>query len=199
MKQNVIPALVALLVLAACGNVDTATRAAPGIDPVLAIGQTAIPDAGPVYALGKLSVVVPESLTVSEANSLIPAADIVWRGDAYGDRREQIKAIFAAAADAADVKDGQPVDATVQVVRFHGLTEKARFVTGGNYAIYFRLTLTDPRTGAEIAPPRLIHADMPMFGSSRHVLNDPLAGGEKAVVTRFLARQIGLALGHDAA
>ncbi|MCR8723424.1 DUF6778 family protein [Frigidibacter sp. ROC022] len=198
MQFKAISAVLAMLVLTACGNVDTATRNAPAIatEPVLGIGQRAAPQAHPVYALNKLTVLVPDSLTVSEANDLIPAADIVWRGDAPGDRREQIKSIFKTAAAGADVKDGQPVDAIVELVRFHGLSEKARYLTGGNYAIRFRLTLTDPKTGAVIAPPRLIHADMPMWGSARDVLSDPASGGEKAIVTRFLSGQIGQLLGH---
>ncbi|NOX39651.1 MAG: hypothetical protein GXP05_03795 [Alphaproteobacteria bacterium] len=44
---------------------------------------------------------VADSLSVSEANRLIPNADIVWRGDPYGDRRVQIEDIIDLAASQA--------------------------------------------------------------------------------------------------
>ncbi|MGR3344325.1 MAG: DUF6778 family protein, partial [Paracoccaceae bacterium] len=39
-------------------------------------------------------MVVPETLRVSERNSYKPIADIVWCEDPFGDRHDQVKAIF---------------------------------------------------------------------------------------------------------
>ena len=44
---------------------------------------------------------MPRSLKVSEANTFKPRADIVWRGEALGDRYQQVEAIFADAMTAA--------------------------------------------------------------------------------------------------
>jgi len=46
------------------------------------------------YNVVDYSVRVPSNLTISEANSYYPVADIVWRGDALGDRHMQVAKIF---------------------------------------------------------------------------------------------------------
>ena len=67
------------LFLTACvgGSFETA------YDPVPAsLAQT--------WRLAEVRVSVPKSLSVSEAKSLLPNADIVWREDPLGDRHAQV-------------------------------------------------------------------------------------------------------------
>jgi hypothetical protein len=197
MTLKLTTACLVLLGLAACGTLDTATRNAPATDPIETLA--AAPAVAPAYAVAKLDVVVPEKLRVSEANVYYPLADIVWRGDAFGDRREQVKSLFTAAAAKADVKEGRPVNVGIELVRFHGLTEKARYVTGGVYAITFRLTLTDPKTGEIVEEPRIVEADLPAVGGYRAMLDDHKGRTERMIVTEHLIRTLRHELNQPAA
>jgi len=77
---------------------------------------------------------VPETLKVSEQNSYFPGGDIVWRGDAAGNRHEQAKAVFdRALTQGTETLEGiVNVGLDVRVERFHALTQKARHTTGGS-------------------------------------------------------------------
>ena len=52
------------------------------------------PDATRAWRLAEVRVSVPNSLTVSEAETLLPNADIVWREDPAGDRHAQVATIM---------------------------------------------------------------------------------------------------------
>jgi len=77
---------------------------------------------------------VPEALKVSEQNSYFPGGDIVWRGDAAGNRHEQAKAVFdrALTQGTENLEGIVNVGLDVRVERFHALTQKARHTTGGS-------------------------------------------------------------------
>ena len=80
-----------VLVLAACaalGACSTSDVASRGVSQPSALAYA------PAYTLAGVEVDVPRSLSVSEANRIYPFADIVWRGEARGDRYEQVAAIF---------------------------------------------------------------------------------------------------------
>ncbi len=74
-----------------------------------------------------MRVTVPKSLTVSEAKSLLPTADIVWREDPLGDRHVQVGKIVETAVlrGAQGLKGKRPVIIDVTVTRFHALTFEA--------------------------------------------------------------------------
>lgn len=160
MKRPAIAICLGLLALGACAPADTATRNTPAAGTLIAPPAQVLPlpqeTLAPGYRVAALSVEVPRDLKVSEANLFLPPADIVWRGEAFGDRYEQVRALFEEAFDSARLSEGRPANVAIRVLRFHGLTEKARFVTGGVYAIHFEMRLTDPRTGAAIGEPRLV-------------------------------------------
>lgn len=184
-------ALAAVLSLSACGGFDTATRNAT--DP----GSMTRPAASVAAPMPAVRVVdfridVPRSLTASEANLYYPLGDIVWRGDAPGDRHVQVAAIFEAAMrDAVPTAKGEvPVVADITLVRFHAVTEKAEFTVGGVHSIRFMLTLTDPATGAVIAGPRLIEANLRAYGGARAIEAERLGLGQKTRITRHLANVI---------
>jgi hypothetical protein len=131
---------------------------------------------------------VPQALTTSEANVFVPIADIVWRGDPMGDRRQQVAAIFedAAAGATSGLTQGQGVILSLEVTRFHGLTEKARYMTGGNYAMHFLMTLRDAETGILLMRPRPIVADIKCAGGMRAIAEDNAGRTEKVVVSERL-------------
>ncbi len=186
-------ALIAALSLSACGGLDTATRNAP-LEQQSVATRGSTPHIAPVASVQVVDfrVNVPQSLVVSEANLYYPPGDIVWRGDAPGNRHAQVGAIFDSALRSAApaVQGAQPVVAEISVLRFHALTEKAQYTIGGIHSIKFTLTLKDPATRAVIAPPRLIEADLRAYGGSKALEAERRGLGQKARITRHLTNVI---------
>ena len=139
-----------------------------------------------------ISVRVPDSLTVSEANQYLPQGDIVWRGDPIGDRRAQVGAIFeeAFARGAAPLDGALGVMLDVEVTRFHALTEKARYTVGGVHNINFNLTLRDPETGAALSATRTVRADLDAFGGEQALRAEAAGQTQKVRITDHLAEVI---------
>jgi hypothetical protein len=197
-----------LALLAGCVTTAETSRnltpplTAPLMAPDLAPGAAPIAVAARAEALSlsSLEILVPRQLSVSEANTFLPQADIVWRGDPLGDRHAQVASIFhsAAMAAGADLADGRPVAMTIEVTRFHGLTEKARFVTGGNYAMQFILTLRDAETGAVLVGPREVVADLKAWGAETAAQQEAAGISQKMLVTGRLAEVLRQELAYPA-
>lgn len=145
---------------------------------------------GTAYRLVDARIDVPGSLRVSEANRFYPIADIVWRGEPPGDRRAQVRAIFAEglARGAAGLTAGTPAVAEVEVLRFHSLTEKARYTVGGVHSIRFLLTLRDPATGAVLDGPRRVVADARASGGARAMAEEAQGRTQRVLIVEDLAR-----------
>lgn len=195
-------AILVLAGLSACGagiSSLTGDAAPPPADAAVTAEQAeAI-----ALAIGSVEVVVPRSLVVSEEDLLIPNADIVWRGDPPGDRHQQVAEIFLAAAkvvsgeappegaapaeaedDAANAAADTPgLILSIEVTRFHALTERARYTTGGNYGMRYTLTLRDPASGAVVSGPHKIVGDIKAVGGARALAEEMAGRTEKAVVT----------------
>ena len=148
--------------------------------------------------INKVLVDVPLSLKVSERNSYYPGVDIVWRGDPFGDRHAQVKAIFETAFNrAADEFVGEiPADLHVRVHRFHGLTERARYTTGGIHAITFSMQLYDARDGRALTEPRRVRADLEAFGGIVAVRAESRGLTQKKRITDHLAQVLRNELTH---
>ena len=146
-------------------------------------------------------MIVPEALSVSEANMYFPVADIVWREDPQGNRHEQVAAIFERAfEDALGSGSGSvPVVAEITIERFHSLTEKARYTVGGRHAIYFSLRILDPESGENLVPPRQVNASFPAFGGGRAIAEEAKGNGQKVRIldqlTRVIVAEINAPLG----
>ncbi|MCL3882879.1 DUF6778 family protein [Marivita sp. GX14005] len=171
--------------VSACAAPQTASRAA-------------MPDAGlpgmarPGMALASFTVSVPRSLSVNERNTYYPRGDIVWRGDPYGDRHAQVKAIFEESLRRAapQIAGTRPVRMDIQVTRFHGLSEKARYSVGGVHDIDFRYRLIDTATGAQIGEMRHVKADLEALSGQAAMAADAQGRTQKARITAHLARVI---------
>lgn len=111
-----------------------------------------------------VDVRVPETLTVSEANTYAPVADIVWRGEPRGNRYEQVDRIITEAATAGvqDLRGSRPVRLVIVMSTFHALTERARYGLehSGVHNIRFAAQIFDARTGAPLTPSDAIDADL---------------------------------------
>ncbi|HEY9019320.1 MAG TPA: DUF6778 family protein [Paracoccaceae bacterium] len=185
-RYRIVTALILALGLSACSTYDLATRNAVSVDtargasPAISLAAIAVVDT---------RIVVPRSLKVSEANSYYPSGDIVWRGDAFGDRHAQLEAILADSMTQARTGHSGAVPAVVEIelVRFHSLTEKTRYSVGGVHSIRFNLTLRDPKTGEALAPTREIRADLKEYGGDRAMQAERQGLTQKVRVTRHLA------------
>lgn len=200
--MRLIPPLAAALALSACATVETATRDAGLIAPPpqalrLAPVEPVAQKRAPVAQTAALTVTdirvrVPRSLTVSEANTYRPVADIVWREDPFGDRYEQVKAIFedAMAQGVADLEPGREVVLDIQLTRFHALTEKARYTVGGVHDLHFFVTLIDAKSGQKVTEPYHVMTEVKAYGGMKAL--DAMHRGEtqKVRITRHLAETI---------
>jgi len=180
-------ALLAVFALSACMAPEPATRAAHDpsqLAPAAASGARMAQQ----WNVRAIDVQVPKRLHVSEANLFFPLADIVWRGDARGDRYAQVDAIVTEAAKRAtkDMRKGTPVTVEITMTRFHALTEIARYTTGGKYGIGFDLTLRDATTGAVLAGPRHVATGFPASGGQKAVEEEARGRSEKVVITENL-------------
>lgn len=173
--------------ISAIGNVDTVSRNAP-----LETGQFTT-EALPIsrsYVIEGMYFSAPEDISVSEANSYYPQADVVWRGDPVGDRVEQIGAIFNTAADRNKERmiGDVPIVVDVQLVRFHGVTERTRFSVGGVYNIVFDMQVRHAETGEVIEQSRRVLADLSAPGGVAVLLQEQRGQTEKVRVTDFLTQ-----------
>lgn len=182
---RLIAAIIVAGSLSACASVETVSRSAP---------QAAAP-VQPVSAqlsIEAARISVPYSLRVSEANSYYPGGDIVWREDPLGDRHQQVKAIFESGLlkAAANAQGPVPVVVDIEVTRFHALTEKARYTTGGVHAIQFTMRLLNPETGEAYTEPRFIKADFKAFGGARAINAERNGITQKYRITERIAQVV---------
>ncbi|MDK3072420.1 hypothetical protein QO034_04780 [Sedimentitalea sp. JM2-8] len=145
--------LPALVFLSACGG-QFETEYGQPIDAN--VSQT--------WRVTAVNVTVPDSLTVSDENSFLPRADIVWHGDPPGDRRAQVQKIVAASAKTAvsGLRGNRPVALNMTVQAFHGVSPIALArAPEAVYAMAFLAQITDARTGTALTPLTHIQADTP--------------------------------------
>lgn len=190
----------AAITVSACAGPQTATRNAIGTAAPESNGlaRTAaevaqaqgsnvfIPDVN----IARVTIDVPLKLKVSEKNTYYPSGDIIWRGDLFGDRHAQVKAVLQAGADLASeqLKGSTPVHMHIQLTRFHGLTEKARYSTGGVHNINFYVTLFDPATGQKIRPAEHVVTNLDALRGTEAIQADRLGNTQKFRITQFLGK-----------
>lgn len=147
---------------------------------------------GADMSITKVNVRVPRTLRVSEANRYLPQGDIVWREDPLGDRHAQVQTIVQAALEAGvrPLQGSVEVELDVEVLRFHALTQKARYTTGGVHAIAFTMVLRDAETGEALTPVREIEADLTAYGGRRALVAIAEGRTQKVRITGFLAKVI---------
>ncbi|WP_192931146.1 DUF6778 family protein [Gemmobacter serpentinus] len=183
--------LVAAVGLTACGG-GIASRNAP-LDGTLSVATKQGPTVMvPKYDVQQVNVTVPEKLRVSEANMYYPLADIVWRGEARGNRHLQVKSILeeGLTRGTAAMHSGRPVALDVEVTRFHSLTEKTRYTFGGVHSVKFTLSVRDLTTGAIVDGPRHVVADVKGAGGSQAIAEEQMGRTMRVVITEHLAAVI---------
>ncbi|MCC6008537.1 MAG: hypothetical protein JJU40_12765 [Rhodobacteraceae bacterium] len=193
MSTRWIALLMAGLVTAGCAQPDIVSRDAPFTEP----GQSTMSARAATFEVAEIAVVVPEELSVSEANSFFPDADIVWRGDPLGDRHEQVHGILSDALMLAGegLSGPERIRVEIKLERFHALTQKARYTTGGLHNIRFVLQLRDLATGDLIGEPTRVNASLIAYGGQRAIEADARGETQRVRITRHVADVVRAHLG----
>lgn len=171
--------------VSACSTIETVTRNVPfGLNTFGEPRQAFQRD----YTVRNMVFAVPDDLRVSEGNGYYPFTDIVWRGDPVGDRGAQIGAMFGEAMTRNNptMQGSVPVIVDVNLVRFHGVTERTRYSVGGNYNIVFRMTVRHAVTGEVLEPSRRVVGNLSAPGGVAAILAEQRGQSEKVRVTDFL-------------
>lgn len=155
------------------------------------------------WRVAEVRVDVPKSLTVSEAKTLLPNADIVWREDPLGDRHAQVQAIIQTAVTrgAQGLNGQRPVVIDVVVTRFHALTYEAELSNNdwGVHNIDLNVRVLDAKTGAVLLPTALIRAELPALSGAKMKEARRKGQSQKSMITNHVAATIAgwLGLGPD--
>lgn len=155
------------------------------------------------WRLAEVRVAVPKTLVVSEAKTLLPTADIVWREDPLGDRHAQVGTIIQSAVlrGAQGLRGSRPVIIEITVTRFHALTYEAELSKSdwGVHNIDFTARVLDARSGEVIVPGTMIRAETPAYSGQK--MKDLRAKGQtqKSIITNHVAATVAgwLGLGPD--
>lgn len=152
------------------------------------------PEVTRTWRLQDVRVTVPRSLVVSEAKTLLPDADIVWREDPLGDRYAQVARIMddAVTQGAQGLRGSRPVFIDVTVTRFHALTFEAeqRGQSWGVHNIKFDARVVDARTGLVLLPSTPIRAELPALSGQQ--MRDARQKGitQKSMITAHVAKTV---------
>ncbi|HHI71164.1 MAG TPA: hypothetical protein ENJ91_09185 [Rhodobacteraceae bacterium] len=185
-------ALVGALAVSACGGGNWATDYPDTIDPKVSKGWRVV----------SVDVRVPETLTVSEANTYAPNADIVWREDPFGQgtRYEQVDKIMTAAVKrGAKVLHGRkPVKLVIIMQQFHALTERTRATlqNAGVHDIKFTAQVFDARTGKPLTSADFIRADLIAYVGDQAIAAERQGLTQKVRITNHVAKVISGWLSH---
>lgn len=186
--MRILLALALGLSVSACAGIDTVSRNTPfDAQPDMMAEHEAILRSIDVRSF---KVTVPETLTVNEANLYYPVADIVWRGEAFGNRHEQVGEMLRESLQSA-VRAHQPGKnpVTVELIlgRFHSLSQKTRYSIGGVHSIRFDLVVRDAATGIMIGAPRTVTADLRGYGGNTALEAERHGLTQRVRITRHLA------------
>jgi hypothetical protein len=155
------------------------------------------------WRLAEVRIDVPRSLVVSEAKTLLPTADIVWREDPLGDRYEQVGKIMQAAVvrGAQGLRGSRPVVISITVTRFHALTFEAELSNSdwGVHNVDFIAQVTDARSGEVLVPATKIRAETPAFSGERMREARRRGVTQKSMISNHVAATVAgwLGLGPD--
>jgi hypothetical protein len=146
------------------------------------------------WRLADVRVDVPRDLTVSEAKSLLPRADIVWREDPLGDRFAQVGKIIddAVTRGASGLRGSRPVVIDVTVTRFHALTFEAeqRGQNWGVHNIQFIAQVSDARTGEVLVPATDIRAELPALSGDQMRAARQKGVTQRSMITSHVAKTV---------
>ena len=192
------------VLLAACSNTVVTrnaplekapenSRDVPSINTSVALASNQdVEDGRSLLNVKSINVRVPRTLRVSEANLYFPKGDIVWREDPFGDRYAQVQTIVedAITRGVSDLAGPVEVVLDVEVVKFHALSEKARYTVGGIHNMEFMISVLDAKTGEVLMSPRHWKSDLNAYGGQEALEAEAAGQTQKVRISDHLARAI---------
>ena len=124
------------------------------------------------WHLHRVQITIPETLTISNENTYAPNADIVWHGDPFGDRREQVSSILTEGITraASPLKGPRGVAIHAQLEHFHAVTPAAVARSpGAVHNIAYTIQVLDDASGQALTPAERIEADLEAYVGSAAV------------------------------
>jgi len=181
-------ALPVATIASARADITKVTNVSASIAAPVRAGTKSTQGAG--WYVKDVRVNVPDSLRVSEANQYLPNADIVWRGDPYGDRRAQVKEILDLAISQAAMPFSGPeaVYVDVNLRKFHALSQKARATIGGWHTIKFDVHVRDVASGADVMKPFPVNIELKAYGGQRAINAEMRGLTQKLRIEREITR-----------
>ena len=143
------------------------------------------------WRISKVDVIVPESLTTSDENSLAPNYDVVWHGDLPGDRKAQIAQLMEEGIrkGSTSLRGSKRVILRVVVAQFHAVTPAAvSRAPAAVHDIRYTIQAFDARTGKALNEPVLINADLSAYVGSQAVVAAQSGQTQKVRIRNHLAR-----------
>lgn len=177
---KLLTATLALVFLAGCSSTWVTDYDAP-LDPQVTKN----------WRVSSVVIIVPETLTVSNANTFAPDADIVWHGDISGDRKQQVADIVEAGVTrgAASLRGGRSVQLVVGLQQFHAVTPKSvARAPAAVHNIMYTIQARDARSGAALTGPVLVEANLPAFVGTTAANAAASGQGQKQRITNHIAR-----------
>jgi hypothetical protein len=178
-RRSVLALGLSALALAACSG-EWGVKYSGSPDPVQARG----------WKLSRVSVNVPDTLTVSEDNTYAPNADIVWHGEEFGDRRAQVGAILREGLrrGARGLRGSRPVVISARLIQFHGVTPIAvDSAPGAVHNIKYDLQVFDARTGKPLTKAERISADLEAYVGTAAVVAAIQGDTQRTRIIRHIA------------
>ncbi len=141
------------------------------------------------WGFAELVVSVPRTLEVSEAHGIKPRADILWREDPVGDRYVQVEDVMRGGLEPAfaSMTGEIPVQIVLEMTRFHALSERARYTTGGQHEIEFVYLVRHAETGALLWGPEAVDLTFHAYGGRRAVEAEQLGITQRVRIHQRLA------------
>lgn len=118
------------------------------------------------WTVSDVVVVTPESLSVSNANTYAPNADIVWHGEAFGNRRQQVTRIMGEGIrkGSTGLKGPRKVTIMATVVQFHAVTPTSvANAPGAVHNIRYVAQVMDTASGLPLTEPEEIAANLEAY------------------------------------
>lgn len=168
------------LLLAGCSN-KWEVAYEWGVDPVVA----------KTWNVTDVMSVAPGTLSVSNANTFAPNADIVWHGEPYGDRRAQVARILeeGITRGASALKGPRDVTIVANVRHFHSVTPASLAqAPGAVHNIRYVTQVLDSDTGEPLTEQEEISADLEAYVGAAAVTAAMQGDTQRVRIVNHLAR-----------
>lgn len=138
-----------------------------------------------------VQVIIPDGLTVSNENSFAPNADIVWHGEPFGNRRQQVANLMTEALTRASepLQGGRDVVLASTMQQFHAVTPAAvARAPGAVHNIAFHAQVWDAKTRDPLTEAVLIEADLEANVGAAAVTAALEGRGQRVRIVEHVAR-----------